>query len=103
LGNYRRKFDIIADILHVVSQTPRKTQIMYKANLSFRVLKKYLTELREASLICYQEENQCYTLTVKGQQFLDAYREYSRTSKYVTKVLNDVNSKKANLQKLFNE
>jgi predicted transcriptional regulator len=103
LGNYRRKFDIIADILNVVSRSPRKTQIMYQANLSFRILEKYLAELKGASLICFKDENQCYALTLKGQQFLNAYREYSKTSKHVEKVLNDVNSKKANLQKLFNE
>jgi predicted transcriptional regulator len=103
LVSYRSKLEIIADILNVASRNPKKTQIMYQANLSFRVLQRYLAELREASLICFQEESQCYTLTLKGQQFLDAYREYSRTSKHVSKILNDVNSKKANLQKLFNE
>jgi predicted transcriptional regulator len=103
LGIYRGKFDIIADILNVVSQRPRKTQIMYQANLSFRILEKYLAELNGASLICYKDENQCYDLTLKGQQFLDAYKEYSKTSRHVEKVLNEVNSKKANLQKLFNE
>jgi predicted transcriptional regulator len=103
LGIYRGKFDIIADILNVVSRRPKKTQIMYQANLSFRILEKYLAELNEASLICYKYENQCYDLTLKGQQFLDAYKEYSKTSRHVEKVLNDINSKKANLQKLFNE
>jgi predicted transcriptional regulator len=103
LRNYRRKLDIIADILNVASRNPKKTQIMYQANLSFRVLQKYLAELSGACLINFQNETQCYALTHKGQQFLEAYKEYSKTNKHVEKVLNDANSKKANLQKLFNE
>jgi hypothetical protein len=32
LRNYRRKLDIIADILQVAKEDARKTQIMYQAN-----------------------------------------------------------------------
>ena len=45
MGNYRGKLDIIADILRVVSGNAKKTQIMYQANLSYRVLQKYLAEI----------------------------------------------------------
>jgi predicted transcriptional regulator len=101
LGNRRGKLDIIADILIVASRSSRKTQIMYQANLSFPVLQKYLAELSGASLICFQQGTQCYDLTAKGRQFLEAYREYSKTNKHVIKITNDVTVKKANLEKLF--
>ena len=103
MGNYRGKFDIVADILNIASRNPKKTQIMYQANLSFRILQKYLAELSGASLICFQDETQCYALTKKGQQFLDEYKEYSKTNKHVEKVLNDANVKKANLARLFSQ
>jgi predicted transcriptional regulator len=103
LGIYRSKLDIIADILTVASRNPKKTQIMYQANLSFRNLQKYLAELRESSLICFLDESQCYTITTRGQQFLDAYKEYSKSNRHIEKVLTDVKSKKANLEKLFNQ
>jgi predicted transcriptional regulator len=47
--------DIIADILQVVSQNAKKTQIMYQANLSYRVLQRYLRNITEASLIDFED------------------------------------------------
>ena len=99
--SYRGKLDIAADILNVASRKPKKTQIMFQANLSYQVLQKYLAELIGASLMCFEDEHQCYALTLKGQQFLDAYRKYSKTHKYIEKALNDINGKKAELEKLF--
>jgi predicted transcriptional regulator len=100
LGNYRGRLDIIADILHVVSGNAKKTQIMYQANLSFRVLQKYLAEIAGASLINFEDERRCYVLTDKGREFLDAYEEYSKTNRQVEKRVNDVRSKKNVLEKL---
>jgi predicted transcriptional regulator len=100
LGNYRRRLDIIADILQVVSGNAKKTQIMYQANLSYRVLQKYLAEITESSLISFEGGRRCYVLTAKGQEFLDAYQEYSRTSIHMEKRLNDVRTKKQVLERL---
>ena len=97
--NYRGRLDIIADILHVVSGNARKTQIMYQANLSYRVLQKYLAEITEASLINFEDKRRCYILTVKGREFLNAYQEYSKTNKYMEKRLDDVRTK----EKVLNE
>ena len=101
MGSYRGKLDIIADILQVVSQNPKKTHIMYQANLSYKVLKKYLRKMNEASLINFLCEKQCYTLTVKGSEFLEAYREYSRNSRHLEKRLNEINNKKKVLEEVF--
>jgi predicted transcriptional regulator len=100
LGSYRGRLEIIADILHVVSGNARKTQIMYQANLSYRVLQKYLAEITGASLICFEDGERCYVLTDKGREFLDAYEEYSKTERHVEKRLNDVRTKKSVLEKL---
>ncbi len=83
MANYRRKLDIIADILQVASSDAKKTHIMFKANLSYKVLTRYLSETLEASLISFEHERQCYVLTPKGVDFLATYKSYSRSSKHV--------------------
>ena len=100
MGNYRKRLEIIADILQIASQNAKKTQIMYQANLSYKVLKKYLHEMTAASLISFETSGQLYVITQKGQDFLAAYRDYSKTSKIAEKRLNDVNSKKKDLEAL---
>ncbi len=100
LGNYRGKLDIIADILNVALKNAKKTQIMYQANLSYKVLQKYLAEVTTAQLISYENEKQHYLLTDKGREFLEAYEKYSKSSKYVEKHLTDVEMSKQVLDKL---
>jgi predicted transcriptional regulator len=92
--------EIIADILQVVSQNAKKTQIMYQANLSYKVLQRYLETITAASLINFETEEQCYMLTPKGREFLQAYKDYSKTNKSIEKRLNDVDSKKKTLEEL---
>ena len=100
MGNYRRRLDIIADILYVVSGNARKTQVMYQANLSYRILQKYLAELTGASLISYDDARRCYVLTDKGRVFLDRYNEYSTVNSQMEKRLSDAREKKSSLEKL---
>ena len=100
MANYRRRLDIIADILHVVSGRAKKTQIMYQANLSYKVMQKYLAEIVAASLINFEDLSKCYILSDKGREFLDSYQEYSRTNRHMEKRLNAVRTKKSALEKL---
>jgi predicted transcriptional regulator len=100
LGSYRSRLAIIADVLRVVRGEARKTQIMYQANLSFKVLEKYLAEITGASLVCFEDGRRCYVLTDKGRAFLDAYEEYSRSNRHVEKRLNDVRTKRQVLEGL---
>lgn len=98
--NYRDRLDIIADILAVVSREAKKTQIMYQANLSYKVLQRYLNEISGASLIRFEDNNQLYLLTGKGKDYLDAYKEYARSSKTMEKRFNDFSSKRKILEGL---
>ena len=100
MGNYRGRLDIIADILNVASRNAKKTQIMYQANLSYKVLQRYLTEIVNAQLINYEYEKQLFQLTDKGREFLEAYQKYSKTNKHVEKRLNDIATKKKLLDDL---
>jgi predicted transcriptional regulator len=98
--NYRDRLDIIADVLNVARQNPRKTQIMYGANLSYKVLQKYLAEVIDASLVSFDCARQFYTLTVKGERFLRTYEEYSKVNKVFEKHLNLVQAKRSKLEGL---
>ena len=100
LGSYRDHLAIIADILEVANQGAKKTQIMYQANLSYKVLQKYLLEMSDATLIEYNNENQNYLVTSKGTTFLQTYREYSKNSKSIEKRQSIVNNKRKALDDL---
>ena len=100
MGNYRGRIDIIADILQVAETHVRKTQIMYRANLSYTVLQRYLAELTEASLINYKDDIQCYVLTDKGREYIVLYKEYSKANKHIEKRLTTAQVKKRVLDKL---
>ena len=98
--NYRDRLNIIADILNVASREAKKTQIMYQANLSYKVLQRYLNEIVTASLVKFEDDKQCYLLTGKGHEYLDAYKEYARYSKTIEKRLNDFSTKRKVLENL---
>jgi len=100
LGKYRTRLQIIADILSVVSNGPKKTHIMYQANLSYKLLSRYLTEVMKAGLVSFKDED-CYGLTNKGQEFLDRFGEYSKRCKHLEEHLNDVNNEKMVLQRMI--
>jgi predicted transcriptional regulator len=101
LGSYRNRLNIIADMLHVVSQGgAKKTQIMYRANLSYKVLTKYLTEVIEAGLVRLQRKERIYVITSKGMKFLEKYKKYSRRNKHIEDSLDDLHSKRKVLEEL---
>jgi len=68
----RDKIDIIADILKVALSGAKKTHIVYKANLNFNVLKRYIIRLEENGLLMKIDGGH-YMTTQKGSQFLEQY------------------------------
>ena len=85
MGSYRSRLDIIRDMLHVARQGAKKTQIMYQANLSFKLLTRYLNEVLEVCLIRFERRKRCYVLTRKGIEFLEKYKKYSRRNRRLEK------------------
>ena len=73
---------------------------MYQANLSYKVLKKYLADIMSAELVSFEGNSQLFLLTDKGREFLDAYDKYSKTNKHVEKRLDEVATKKKVLEDL---
>jgi predicted transcriptional regulator len=73
----RDKLSIIAEILQIAEEGTLKTQIMYKANLSFAQLNDYLKFLINANLLNRINDygKDVYVLTEKGKDFLQRHSE----------------------------
>ncbi len=75
----RDKISIIAEILEIAKDGTLKTQIMYKANLSFAQLSEYLKFMINANLLnqTFENNKEVYFATSKGMDFLKQYYDLS--------------------------
>jgi len=74
----RSKMEIYLDILRVVSEGNHKpTHIMYRANLSWERLKKYLKFLASQDLLISAQRNEGtrFEITEKGRELLKYFRK----------------------------
>ncbi len=71
----RNDLDICADILQVAKTGAKKTQIVYQANLNFKIVKRYLNRLISTGMLSKVEERRLYTTTNRGMRFLEQYNE----------------------------
>lgn len=85
---YRRRFDILADIIRVAGAGARKTRIMYFANLSFALLNKYLEDALHVGFLRFTGEE--YLVTKKGEAFLERYRAFAGRYSSVEEDLNEL-------------
>jgi len=71
----RDRLHIIAEILEISKNGSLKTQIMYRANLSFAQLNEYLHFLLDLELLQESIENQktVFKVTAKGDKYLQNY------------------------------
>ena len=100
LSRYRNRIEIIGDILSIVKDGARKTQIMYKGNLSYKLLTRYLSEIIGAGLVCFAEKTQMYRLTEKGEMFLRHFEDYTRSRTEAHLQLNNMRGQRALLEKM---
>ncbi len=79
----RDKLYIIAEILDIAKDGVLKTQVMYRANLSFTQLNEYLQFMLKINLIekIDQNDKEIYKATQKGLDFLQRYREINELLK----------------------
>ena len=73
----RDRLYIISEILGIAKDGSLKTQIMYRANLSFAQLNEYLSFLLKIKLIKIITENErtIYKTTPKGLKYLQNYEK----------------------------
>ncbi len=100
MGNHRSRIDIMAAMLSAINEKAKKTQIMYRANLSYELLTKYLDKLSRSYLTTFVQDERRYVLTTKGLEFLDRYKEYLRRNKSVERQISEVNEKRKALEDL---
>ena len=70
----RNSLDICADILKVTQNGANKTRMVYKANLNFNIIKKYIKRLTDSGLL--ESVDGHFFATDKGSRFLAQYREF---------------------------
>lgn len=97
----RDKLSIIAEILDIAKGGTLKTQIMYKANLSFAQLNDYLKFMLKISLLNRFRANgkDVYAATEKGVDFLQRHFELTELLKDNEKSKNGVKIPPQNLLK----
>lgn len=68
---------IIAEILEVAIEGALKTQMMYRANLSFAQLNEYLKLMEDLKLLerATNTQKKIYKTTAKGMRYLQSYKE----------------------------
>ncbi|NIO21601.1 MAG: hypothetical protein GTN76_12880 [Candidatus Aenigmarchaeota archaeon] len=78
---YRSELKILVDILNVIRQENEAgpTKILYKANLSYDRLVKYLEKLKSMELIVeFESKSKSYALTEMGFEFLREFRKFEK-------------------------
>jgi len=73
----RDRLYIMAEILNIAKGGSLKTQIMYRANLSFAQLNEYLGFLTKMEFLEIQKQNRKnnYVTTSKGDRYLEKYND----------------------------
>ena len=73
----RDRLTIMAQILNIAREETLKTQIMYRANLSFAQLNQYLSDLQEIGLLKNNTEDgrTTYRTTSRGIKYLERFSE----------------------------
>lgn len=100
MSKYRKRVEIIGDILNIVRDGAKKTQIMYKGNLSYKLLRNYLHQVIGAGLVVVGESSNIYQLTEKGKMFLRDFEDYSRSRCEMKQHLSNMNSLESKLERM---
>ena len=72
---------------------------MYGANLSYKLLTRYLGEVLDAGLVCVK--GACYLHTEKGKEFLQVYQDYEKRRREIDAHINSLNCGRQTLEKLL--
>ena len=78
MGRRRGEVQILIDILSVSLKGVKVTHLMYKANLSYSTLRKYLSAMSKQGLIvkvCNNDGSMAYCATEKGKLVLNRLKE----------------------------
>ncbi len=88
VSSRRDQLTIISDLLEIVQQPQRLTHILYKSNMSYGQLSKYLAELSKLGLLETKTKPfRAFVRTEKGKQFHEmlSYKRENQDSEHVIK------------------
>jgi predicted transcriptional regulator len=71
----RSNSEITAEILSLCMKPQTKTQVMYKTNLSWAMLQRYLSQLLSRGFLEIHHSHIKYATTPKGLKFIDKWTE----------------------------
>lgn len=100
MAKYRTRLQIIAEILEIVRDGAKKTHIMYRANLSYKSLCRYLDEIVEAGLVRV-DRDEGYVVAAKGVEFLGRFAAYTRRRAQVRDALTAVDAERRFLEQNY--
>ena len=95
MGKNRDRLSIIAAILEAVNSGASKTKIMFNANLSFKLLEKYLDICLRAGFV--EANGTKYTLTEHGATMLNQYKQLHERYSNAQKMFNNLVSERERL------
>jgi len=74
----RGTLDIIRGMLGAALDGARKTRIMYKADMNYSQLTRYIQQALDLELIRFDPSTSLYWTTEKGRRFLEAFSRYQQ-------------------------
>ena len=95
MGKNRDRISIIAAILEAANSGSTKTRIMFKANLSFMLLEKYLNVSISSGLMSV--EGPTYKLTIHGREYLKQYKLFEERYLQAQKLLENLDNERERL------
>jgi predicted transcriptional regulator len=84
MSSRRSRLEIMEKVVRLCFVlTPTKSEIMYRAKLSFRQLEEFLTTCEYSGLLKKQVKGSrvVYKITDKGKEFLKEYRNFTNAMK----------------------
>lgn len=81
MGRKRSYLEICRDILRAANYGAKPTALVYKANLNFNVIKKYIQDLEASGLLFVEDihgpgnQTRIYHTTEKGRTFITSLAE----------------------------
>jgi predicted transcriptional regulator len=79
MGERRSSFEIIYNILCEARQGINKTRLVYKTNLNFHVMQRYIEFLMTKELLCIEYKPHVkYKTTEKGLKYIESFEHMTR-------------------------
>ena len=101
MGKNRDRLSIVAAVLEAANPGTSKTHIMFSANLSFKLLEKYLEVASHAGFLQHRESK--YYLTELGQEFLREYKHFNERYDKAQMLMDSLGSERERLACLCNK